>query len=224
MKTAPGKGKARDPVPELGRREQNKLDKAERIRAAASSLFKTHGYGQATLRQIARRAHVGLGTLFNYAEDKRDLIFLIFNQELTELTAAALAESKDGRLTGRLMAIYRRHYDYFGSRPELSRILLQELTFYSSGKQSEAFLQTRQSLMAGIENIVRSAQRDGEITTGEDAQFIARSLFFSYSAAIRWWIAGPRPNVSKGLEDLQRVLALQVSGLAPAKAARKRRD
>jgi AcrR family transcriptional regulator len=215
--------KAREPAPELGRREQNKLDKAGRIRAAASSLFKTHGYGPATLRQIARRAHVGLGTLFNYAADKRDLIFLIFNEELGELTASALASSGDGELMARLLAIYRRHYDYFGARPELSRILLQELTFYSSGKQSEAFLQTRRTLMSGIEDIVREAQRRGEITADEDAQFIARSLFFSYSAAIRWWIAGPRPNVQAGLEDLQRVLALQISGLAPAKAARKKR-
>jgi AcrR family transcriptional regulator len=215
--------KAREPAPELGRREQNKLDKAGRIRAAASSLFTTHGYGPATLRQIARRAHVGLGTLFNYAADKRDLIFLIFNEELGELTASALASSGDGELMARLLAIYRRHYDYFGARPELSRILLQELTFYSSGKQSEAFLQTRRTLMSGIEDIVREAQRRGEITADEDAQFIARSLFFSYSAAIRWWIAGPRPNVQAGLEDLQRVLALQISGLAPAKAARKKR-
>jgi hypothetical protein len=122
-----------------------------------------------------------------------------------------------------LMAIYRRHYEYFGARLELSRILLQELTFYSSGKQSEAFLQTRRTLMAGIEDIVRDAQRRGEITADEDAPFIARSLFFSYSSAIRWWIACPRPNVKAGLDDLQRVLALQISGLAPVKAVRKKR-
>ena len=30
--------------------------------------------GAATMRQIAKRAHVGLGTLFNYAQDKRDLV------------------------------------------------------------------------------------------------------------------------------------------------------
>ncbi len=44
----------------------------------------------ATLRQIATRAHVALGTLFNYAQDKRDLVFLIFNEELSPLTDEAL--------------------------------------------------------------------------------------------------------------------------------------
>ncbi|MBI3372371.1 MAG: TetR/AcrR family transcriptional regulator [Betaproteobacteria bacterium] len=200
---------------EPGRREQNKLAKAERIREATSSLFKKHGYSSATMRQIALRAHVGLGTLFNYAEDKRDLIFFVFNQELAELTEAALAADGGNDLIGRLLAIYRCHYDYFGSKPELSRILLQELTFYSSGKQAEAFLQTRRRLIDGIEAIVRTAQRKGEIESAEDAQFIARHLFFVYSAAIRWWIAGARPDANAGLADLRRLLELQVRGLAP---------
>ena len=220
MKATANKARKADVTPaEPGRREQNKLDKAGRIRDAASSLFKKHGYGSATMRQIAQRAHVGLGTLFNYAEDKRDLVFLIFNEELAGLTDAALAAEDKGPgadMISRLLALYRSHYEYFGSRPELSRILLQELTFYSSGKQAAAFLQTRRRLIAGIEAIVRSAQRDGEITAGEDAQFIARHLFFVYSAAIRWWIAGPRPDVKTGLADLRRLLDLQVNGLTPA--------
>lgn len=208
---------------EPGRREQNRLDRAERIREAASSLFKRHGYGSATMRQIAKRAHVGLGTLFNYADDKRDLVFLIFNEELARLTEAAFAANKGKDLIGRLLAIYRCHYDYFGSKPELSRILLQELTFYSSGKQAGAFLQTRRRLIDGITSIVRTAQREIEIESTEDARFIARHLFFVYSAAIRWWIAGRHPDPRAGIADLRRLLKLQVSGLAPATKRRTSR-
>jgi Tetracyclin repressor-like, C-terminal domain len=106
-----------------------------------------------------------------------------FNEELADLTEATLACNEGRELIGRLLAIYRCHYDFFGSKPELSRILLQELTFYSS----EAFSQTRRRFIDGICAIVRSAQREGEIESTEDAQFIARHLFFVYSAAIRWW-------------------------------------
>lgn len=224
MKTALSRTQKNTRAPTApGRREQNKLDKAGRIRDAASSLLKKHGYSSATMRQIAQRAHVGLGTLFNYAEDKRDLVFLIFNEALAELTDAALAADKSDGMIERLLALYRSHYDYFGSKPELSRILLQELTFYSSGKQAAAFLHTRRRLIDGIEAIVRSAQREGEIGSTEDAQFIARHLFFVYSAAIRWWIAGPRPEVKAGLADLRHLLELQVNGLAPAaRPGRKR--
>src|SRR5712691_10788728 len=122
---------------QVGLRERRKLETRERIRAAAAELFARRGYSAATMRQIARRAHVGLGTLFNYAEDKRDLVFLIFNEELEQLTDGVLAEKDAGLpLLEQLTAIFRAHYRFFGNRPDLARILLQELTFYSQGKHA----------------------------------------------------------------------------------------
>jgi len=101
-------------TPELGLREQNKRQTRQRIQAAVRELFSKHGYDDATLRGIAKRAHVGLGTLFNYAGDKRDLVFLIVNEELEEVTGKALSAAKLYRsLMGQLMAIFRCHYDYF---------------------------------------------------------------------------------------------------------------
>jgi AcrR family transcriptional regulator len=209
LKTTPNK-------PPLALREQNKLDKRERIRAAAAELFTRQGYADATMRQIAHHAHVGLGTLFNYAADKRDLVFLIFNEELGRLTDAVLAEPDAGLpLVGQLTAIFSAHYRYFGSQPELSRILLQELTFYSQGKHALEFQQIRQRLIAGIEARVVVAQAAGQLRGGEPPELIARLLFFVYSAAVRWWIAAPRPDAAKGLAELRRLLQMQMDGLAP---------
>ena len=70
----------------LRQRERNKLDKLRRIKAAARELFLEQGYDNATTREIARRADVGLGTLFSYASDKRDLLFLIYNDMQEALT------------------------------------------------------------------------------------------------------------------------------------------
>jgi AcrR family transcriptional regulator len=176
------------------------------------------------MRQIAKRAHVGLGTLFNYAEDKRDLVFLIFNDELDALTGAALAAPRaDEPLIDQLMAVFACHYRRLGENHALSRILLQELTFYSAGKQAATFQEIRGRLIDGIEELVRRAQSDGRILAREDPAFIALHLFFVYSAAIRWWITAPRPEVKEGLAELRRLLELQFGGLSPA-AARPRRE
>ena len=199
---------------DLGLRERKKLATRERIRAAASELFTRRGYGAATLRQIARRAHVGLGTLFNYAEDKRDLVFLIFNEELNAITDVALAAPRPGQpLIGQLLAIFGVHYHWLGAKVQLSRILLQELTFYSQGKQAATFLGIRQRLIEGIEALVRNAQRERRIVSGENPAFIARHIFFVYSASLRWWIARERPDPEEGLADLRRLLVLQFKGL-----------
>jgi len=204
-----GKGK-------VGTRERKKLATRERIRAAASELFARRGFAAATMRQIAKRAHVGLGTLFNYAEDKRDLVFLIFNEELNATTDVALAapRPRDAPLE-QLMAIFRVHYRWLAAQPALARILLQELTFYSSGKQAATFHSIRKRLIDGIEELVRKSQEKGVITRSESAAVIARHIFFVYSASLRWWIAAAKPDPDKGVADLRRLLKLQFEGLTP---------
>lgn len=208
----------RTPAARLGLRERNKLDKAERIRASARELFRKHGYEATTMRQIAQQAHVGLGTLFSYADDKRDLVFLIFNEELGALTTQALAAPRPGAaLIDQLMAIFRRHYEQFARHPTLSRLALQELTFYSEGKQSQNFHAIRGELIAGIERLVADAQRARRIRSTPAPRRIALQIFFLYAAALRWWIAAPTPRVAAGVADLRRVLRLQMEGLAPRK-------
>jgi AcrR family transcriptional regulator len=197
-----------------GRRERNKLDTRQRIRAAGRELFARRGYNAATMRDIAQRAEVALGTLFNYADDKRDLVFLIFNDVLDELTDRALAAPRPGdRLADQLLAVFRCHYLELAKNPALSRLLLQELTFYSQGKEAARFHAIRARLIAGIERLVRAAQADGRIGTRERTAFVARYIFFVYSAALRWWIASPRPDVRRGLAELRRLMALQARGL-----------
>jgi AcrR family transcriptional regulator len=198
----------------VGTREKKKIATRERIRTAASDLFAKRGYGAATMRQIARRAHVGLGTLFNYAEDKRDLVFLIFNEELNATTDAALAapRARDS-LPDQLIAVFREHYAWLAAQPALARILLQELTFYSSGKQAATFHTIRKRLIDGIEALVSANQEKGTLRKDVAAGVIARHIFFVYSASLRWWIAAPRPDPRKGVTDLRQLLKLQFEGL-----------
>ena len=198
----------------MGLREKKKLETRERIRAAAAELFTRHGYGAATMRQIAARAHVGLGTLFNYAADKRDLVFLIFNEELNAVTDVALAAPRAGQpLAVQLAAVFAVHYRWLAAKPELARILLQELTFYSSGKQAATFHSIRRRLIDGIEALIDAAKERGEIASKESVALIARHIFFTYSASLRWWIAGQDPDPEAGIRDLKRLLSLQVDGL-----------
>jgi len=203
-----GKGK-------VGTRERKKLATRERIRAAASELFARRGFAAATMRQIAKRAHVGLGTLFNYAEDKRDLVFLIFNEELNATTDVALAAPRPRAAPlEQLMAIFRVHYRWLAAQPALARILLQELTFYSSGKQAATFHSIRKRLIDGIEELIARAQREQKLRSDAPAALVARHIFFVYSASLRWWIAATKPDPEQGVADLRRLLKLQFEGLS----------
>ena len=50
-----------------GRRERNKLAKRQRIREAIRELCSAQGFEATTVRQIAERAEVGLGTSTRWA-------------------------------------------------------------------------------------------------------------------------------------------------------------
>jgi len=214
-RSPPRKAAARASRPASGLREMKKLDKRQRIRAAARELFSKLGYESATLRQIARRAHVGLGTLFNYADDKRDLVFLIFNQELDALAEQATHAARgEGAIIDQLAAFFRVYYREFSRELNLARILLQELTFYSHGKQAAEFQNHRQRLVGRIEDLIRAAQRGGQIRADQDAALVARYIFFVYSSAIRWWIGGDRPDPDQGVDEFRELLTLQMHGLA----------
>jgi AcrR family transcriptional regulator len=216
-----GKNQAGHRKSKVGTREKKKTATRDRIRAAASDLFARRGYGAATMRQIAKRAHVGLGTLFNYAEDKRDLVFLIFNEELNATTDVALAAPRTREAPlDQLVAVFREHYRWLAAQPELARILLQELTFYSSGKQAATFHSIRKRLIDGIESLVSQSQKKGKLRNDETAAVIARHIFFVYSASLRWWIAAPKPDPDKGVADLRRLLRLQFEGLQARRGSR----
>ncbi len=204
-----------------GLRERNRLDKVARIKSAARDLFAELGFDRATTRDIARRAHVGLGTLFNYADDKRDLVFLIFNEELDRITDSAFAAVDLRRpLTEQLATAFGVFYRAFAANPTLSRILLQELTFYSRGRLAGDFQRSKRRTIGFIERLVAQAQREGRLRADEDASLIALSIFFLYSGAVRYWIANDRPNPKAGVAELRRILKLHVAGLAPPERSR----
>lgn len=205
---------------EFGLREQRKIEKRQSIQSAVRVLFSKHGYETATLRQIAKRANVGLGTLFNYAQDKRDLVFLVFNEELSAgLDGALKAARSQKRLLEQLMGLCRPHYEFFAKTPELSRILLKSMTFYSEGKQAAEYVQIRSRLLSGIEEMVRAALRDRQIRSDEDAALIARHFFLVYAGALRWWIASRNPDPQEGVAELKRLFELQINGLHSAPAS-----
>src|ERR1700688_2856084 len=125
--------------PTQGKREQKKLDKIRRIKQAAAQLFAKEGFDAATSHDIARRARVGKGTLFLYARDKRDLVFLIFNDEIAKIGKRAFAQADPEKpLLEQLVSVATGFYKGFAKNPQLSRILLAELFFYR-GKLAKEF-------------------------------------------------------------------------------------
>lgn len=201
----------------LGLRERNKIDKVSRIRAAALELFETKGYDATTTREIAELADVGIGTVFMYANDKRDLLFLIFNDELDQMVGEAFAHvDKRKSLSSQIYGVFCCFYKVFHSRATLARILLRELVFFSEGKQADQFLANRARIMLELQRLAADAIEKGRVRATEDAAEIAKAFFFLYSGEVRLWLSNPKPDLVGGQASLKRTMALLGRGLGEA--------
>jgi AcrR family transcriptional regulator len=201
-------------------RERNKADKLRRIKAAARELFLEQGYDNATTREIARRADVGLGTLFSYASDKRDLLFLIYNELQEDLTRSAFATARPARtFLGQVMASFAVYYRFFAREPEFMRYVLRELTFYTRGRQAERFQSGREAIISGLEVLVRNAKKRRALRSTTKDRAIAQLMFGVYQAEIRRWLSGTNPKPTAGLARLRAMLRIVVEGLKPGAGA-----
>ena len=77
-----------------GRRERNKAAARQRILARALELFQTRGFEATTTKEIAKRAKVAEGTVFNYFPTKDDIALYFFEQEVDHAISAVRADSR----------------------------------------------------------------------------------------------------------------------------------
>jgi AcrR family transcriptional regulator len=205
--------------PEGGLRQRGKNAKQRRIKEAAKAVFSDVGYDAATTREIARRAGVSIGTLFVYAKDKRDLLFLVFNDELDPVADGARRDLPENKPTlDRLCALARPWYRYFGDNLTLGRFAFREMTFYEPhsqdfGEQCARYRARMTRIEAWFCEIIEQGRARGELKFKGSAAVAGNLIYKVYLAEIRSWIHGAKPEVGQGVRSLRTKFAIVLDGL-----------
>jgi AcrR family transcriptional regulator len=110
-----------------GLRERKKAKTQDRILRSAIELFSENGYANTTMEQIAERAEVGVGTLYNYFGSKRALLvgFATGEHEEIEETGRRIIEKDEG---DPVRAISDLFWTYFEHAVLYDKKLMRELT------------------------------------------------------------------------------------------------
>ena len=180
---------------------------------AARKLFIELGYDASTLRKIAETAGLGSTTLFNHISDKRDLIYLIFEEEVlltAERSQAAIRPWQT--FTEKILTSTAFYFQMFSVEPVLSRILFSEVIQQAPSSLLERHLLVRNQLIAVSERSAREAQAAGELRPELDAKVIARAIQFAFTGASRWWITEPNPDWRSGQKYFEEILLLIAEG------------
>ncbi len=199
----------------LGRREANKRDKLLRIRRAARDVFLRKGYEDATLREIADGADVAFGTLFLYAKDKQDLLLLLFDEELDQVSERGFRRARpELPFVDQLVEFFTEFYEFFSRTPALSRDMMREITF-TSGIVSARIWEGVRSSEENLARIVARAQAEEHVSAAIAPGVAAHVLFSLYRVEIRFCLDHDEPDTAASLDRLRHQFQTMLSGLAP---------
>jgi AcrR family transcriptional regulator len=205
----------------LGRREANKRAKLERIREAAEAVFQSKGFEAATTREIAERAGVALGTLFLYADNKSDLLLLLYDDALDRLTDRAFKRADDGMpLVDQLVAFFSEFFRSLGETPELSRQMLCEALF-GNGKVAKRLAIRMQRMQTRVAEIIARSQAAGLIAAEADPTIGAEVVCSLFRTQARRHLVDQKPNLQKSATRLREQFEFLLRGLSPLGFSRR---
>ncbi len=171
------------------------LRNRQRLLQAAAEVVAEQGL-RAQTQDIARRAGLGVGTLFRHFPTKRALIDALSREQaraaVTEIEAARAAEAP-GRALDRLA-------EHFAGRHTRYRALAAALSDDDRGQDALSA-----PLLAGLAPCVRDAQRAGALRADVDARDVLLLFVACARAAEATAAAGPLPR--------QRLTTIMLDGL-----------
>lgn len=164
-----------------GLRARQKADRNQRIVGAASHLFRSEGYDRTKLEAIAAHAEISVGTVYNYYENKGDLLLAIVALEVNEVLNAGVQlltappPDIEDAING-LMSIYLDHSLVYLNK-EMWRqamaitIRRPETTF------GQAYIALDQRLMEQICDLINRLRRDGHVRGDVNTRAVGEMFF-----------------------------------------------
>jgi AcrR family transcriptional regulator len=154
-------------------------DKRQRILRAAEALFTGRRFHEITLDQVAARARVGKGTIYEYFQDKDDLFFQVLTSGFDEL--GALIRHRVPAQTGfaaQILNACREIGGFFERRQPLFRLMLSEGARLNldHGRLHEQFCHNRRKLVEAVAEIIDRGVAEGAVRSDVPADVLASYL------------------------------------------------
>ncbi len=159
----------------LSRRDREKLRRKEAILEAAVHLFAQKGFNETKLEDVAALAEFGKGTLYNYFENKNDLLISAFEYALgkvIEYLEAQLSQVTDP--VERIRMIVIAHFEYYRSNEDFLRVIMSRQQVVGQSNYGGSGAHLRKRLMVLREMMIgeiQSAINSGHLKQGSAARY-----------------------------------------------------
>jgi AcrR family transcriptional regulator len=203
------------PATALTLRERGKQERRIRILRATRAVLEKSGYEGTTMRAIARRAKVGIGTLFRHGEGKDNLILEVLGDDLDAIAQESIERlNADGDLLTEIVELFRARFTYWAACPQPK--------FYSEIEvQTERYSKRHAMLISKLVELVKRQQEMSRVRDDRDPLAAARLIMVIYLGEARMWLRSGNLDVEKGVAQFSASLKLAIDGLTSAPAARR---
>ena len=172
------------------------------ILRAAGREFRTHGFAETGMRDIAEAAALSPANLYNYFRGKHDLLFFCQDNALDHLLAA-LEEARRKRTSAaaKLRLVISSHLRCLLDEVEGSAAHL--VTTDLTSTQQRYLLAKRDRYEKGVRNLIASGIRTGEFLSGDPA-LATRALMGALNWSVQWFSPdGPMTTeqIAEGFAD-----------------------
>ena len=202
--------------------EKRLLEGKERIAAAAANLFLDGGYHSTSVREIAQKAGLSVGSVFNYFTSKEEILFFLFsrNQERTEaslqILRAEFARLKDKGVDPQDLLLLA-YEPYVRLTDELRRYTLlgyQELKSLTIAERRR-ILEGEERIQHFIEEVIAYGVEKGTFPPGGINLKAHCLLVLAQSWAVRRWALKRFAKVEDYLNALKPIVVGIVESETP---------
>lgn len=199
-----------------GLRERQKAAREHRILRAAEALFVQCGYADTAIEDVARRAGLAVGTVYNYFASKAELALVLLRRETHETLAAgdaavASAPADPRRAVTQLLEVYvdllARH----------ERALLRELFAAALAEPDtigRAAFELDLRLLGQLHGLLVRLRRQGALTRAVNPGQGATTLYAVYLAWVLAFAASETVTVDAVRAQVRAGVALAMRGIA----------
>jgi len=170
--------------------KRQKPDKKQLIIEAAAEVFARKGFSGTVMADIASRAGIGKGTIYEYFSSKDDLFFSVFEWVAEQSASAARVgiSALTGSVSHRLIRMNDSIMNYFKEMEDFFSLVMEFWSASASSQMRDRFKEAFRNSYQGLRQIVASLVRDG-INYGEfrpdvDPEAIAAALVGTWDALL----------------------------------------
>jgi len=183
----------------ITRRQVQKQDTRRLILDAAYSLFAEKGYAKTTMRALAGRAGVGLGTIFKHFPDKPSLLVAAFQEDMGKVIHEGFESMPESGIKEQLLHITRKIYDFYANNPSFSRALIKESLFLG-GDHGKVLDDQLTAFLGEIARLFKKAVKNKELPKKIDPYKEALAFGSFYFATL---VMGLKQSVLDTAERLE---------------------